>query len=82
MLKGAGSFWPPISTDNFYPNFLIMLNDGRVLALEYKGADRWSNDDSKEKHAIGELWAEKGGGDCLFIMPKGKDFDAIKGIIQ
>ena len=40
------------------------------MALD-PGADRWSNDDSREKRAIGELWVEKGGENCLFIMPKG-----------
>ena len=35
------------------------LKDGRYLVAEYKGADRWSNDDSKEKRRLGELWALK-----------------------
>lgn len=46
--------------------------------VEYKGADRWSNDDSKEKRRLGELWELKSGGKCLFVMPKGKDFGAIR----
>jgi len=82
LTKGHRSFWLPTSTDKFYPDFIIMLKDGRILVVEYKGADRWSNDDSKEKRAIGDLWAEKGGENCLFIMPKGKDLDAIKAAIQ
>jgi hypothetical protein len=53
------------------------LRDGRILVVEYKGEDRWSNDDSKEKRALGELWAERSGGWCLFAMPKGKDWNAI-----
>ena len=31
------------------------LTDGRMLVVEYKGADRYSNDDSREKRAIGEI---------------------------
>ena len=46
--------------------------------IEYKGADRWSNDDSKEKRLIGEVWEKRSGGRCLFVMPNGKDFEAIK----
>jgi type III restriction enzyme len=46
--------------------------------VEYKAAKDWSNDDSKEKRMIGELWAERSKGRCLFIMPKGKDFEAIR----
>jgi type III restriction enzyme len=58
------------------------LKDGRYLVVEYKGADRWSNDDSKEKRRLGELWALKSGGRCLFVMPKGKDWEAIKATVK
>lgn len=71
------SFWLQTSSDKFYPDFVAELEDGRILVVEYKGADRWSNDDSKEKRAVGELWAERSGGKCVFVMPKGPDFNAI-----
>src|SRR5690606_23600414 len=32
------SFWLPTSTDRFYPDFVAELTDGRILAVEYKGA--------------------------------------------
>lgn len=64
--------------DKFYPDFVCKLKDGRLLVVEYKGADRWSNDDSKEKRRLGELWELKSCGKCLFVMPKGKDFGAIR----
>lgn len=69
-------------TDKFYPDFVCMLNDGRYLVIEYKGEDRWSNDDSREKRALGELWEMRSGGTCLFIMPKGKDLEAIRAKIR
>jgi type III restriction enzyme len=72
------SFWLQTSSDRFYPDFVCLLNDGRYLVVEYKGADRWSNDDSLEKRIIGEVWDKRSGGNCLFIMPKGKDFEAIR----
>jgi type III restriction enzyme len=72
------SFWLPTSTDKFYPDFVVQLKDGRILVVEYKGADRWSDDDSKEKRLIGEVWEKRSSGRCLFIMPKGKDFNAIR----
>ena len=72
------SFWLPTSTDKFYPDFVVQLKDGRILVVEYKGADRWSDDDSKEKRLIGEVWEKRSRGRCLFIMPKGKDWKAIK----
>jgi type III restriction enzyme len=76
------SFWLQTSTDKFYPDFVCKLKDGRYLVVEYKGADRWSNDDSKEKRRLGELWALKSGGRCLFVMPKGKEWEAIKEIMK
>jgi len=72
------SFWLQTPTDKFYADFVCKLKDGRYLVVEYKGADRWSNDDSKEKRRLGELWALKSSGRCLFVMPKGKDWEAIK----
>jgi len=72
------SFWLPTSTDKFYPDFVVQLKDGRILVVEYKGADRWSDDDSKEKRLIGEVWEKRSSGRCLFIMPKGKDWKSIK----
>lgn len=62
------SFWLPTSTDRFYPDFVAQLNDGRILVAEYKGADRYSNDDSKEKRTIGEVWAAASKRKCLFAM--------------
>jgi type III restriction enzyme len=62
------SFWLPTATDRFYPDFVAELTDGRMLVVEYKGADRYSNDDSREKRAIGEVWASLSGGRCRFVM--------------
>ena len=62
------SFWLPTSTDRFYPDFVALLTDGRILVVEYKGADRYSNDDSREKRTIGEVWASASKGRCLFAM--------------
>jgi type III restriction enzyme len=76
--RGSRAFWLQTSTDKFYPDFVCRLRDGRYLVVEYKGADRWSNDDSKEKRAIGKLWEKRSDGTCLFVMPKGKDFGAIR----
>ena len=73
-----GSFWLQTSTDKFYPDFVAMLNDGRFLVVEYKGEGRWGNPDSEEKRALGELWADRSGGSCLFVMPQGKDLEAIR----
>lgn len=72
------SFWLQTSTDKFYPDFVGLLTDGRYLVVEYKGVHLWSADDASEKREIGELWEARSGGQCLFIMPKGPDFEAIR----
>jgi type III restriction enzyme len=71
------SFWLPTSSDRFYPDFVCELIDGRFLVVEYKGFDRWSDDDSKEKRNVGRVWEEKSDGQCLFVMPQGPDWNAI-----
>lgn len=76
------SFWLQTTTDRFYPDFVCLLNDGRFLVVEYKGADRWTDADSREKRTLGELWEQRSGGKCLFIMPKGKDFESIAAKIR
>jgi type III restriction enzyme len=58
------------------------LNDGRYLVVEYKGADRWSNEDSSQKRTIGHVWEKASGGLCLFVMPKGPDFTLIRAKID
>jgi len=55
------SFWLQTSTDKFYPDFVCKLKDGRYLVVEYKGADRWSNDDSKEAPPGRTLGAQERG---------------------
>ncbi len=72
------SFWLQTSTDRFYPDFVCKLNDGRYLVVEYKGEDRWSNDDSKEKRIIGEVWGKRSNGICSFVMPKGQDWGTVQ----
>lgn len=67
------SFWLQTSSDRFYPDFVCRLKDGRVGVVEYKNATDWSNDDNKEKRELGELWAQRSGGMCLFFMPRGPE---------
>ena len=76
------SFWLQTSTDRFYPDFVALLNDGRILVVELKGGHLWGSPDSEEKRKLSELWAERSGGSCLFIMPKGKDWSAIEALLQ
>ena len=36
-VRQPNSFWLQTSSDKFYPDFVALLNDGRVLVVEYKG---------------------------------------------
>ncbi|TRL35048.1 DEAD/DEAH box helicase [Rhizobium straminoryzae] len=76
------SFWLQTATDKFYPDFVALLKDGRHLVLEYKGKPYMTNDDSKEKRLVGELWADRSGGSCLFLMIEGKEFSRIDAAIR
>lgn len=75
LSRKATSFRLQTSTDWFYPDFICQLKDGRVLAVEYKGAHLWT--DAEEKRAVGAVWASRSAGRCLFVMPTEGDFSAI-----
>ena len=71
--RDKASFWLPLAHGKFYPDFICELEDGRMLVLEYKGDAYVTNDDSAEKRAIGNKWAEMSGGQCLFLMAVEQD---------
>ena len=52
----------------FSPDFAAQLEDGRLLAVEYKGAHLASGPETHEKRTIGELWERTSTGRCLFAM--------------
>jgi type III restriction enzyme len=61
----------------FYPDFVALLNDDRVLVVEYKGEDIRTADDAKEKLRIGELYEELSGGQALFRMVGVDDYEGV-----
>ncbi len=73
--RKPNSFWLQLPSRKFYPDFVVLLTDGRFLAVEYKGAHLI--EESKAKLAIGNLWAETSEGKCLFAMPTDRNFVAI-----
>ena len=77
----SASFSLPLAKANFYPDFVVELTDGRMLVVEYKGEGYKTSDDSREKKAIGELWAQKSGGKCLFLFAVAQD-DAGRNVFQ
>lgn len=65
-----GAYRLPTGTDYFYPDFIVELEDGRQLAIEYKGR---LDEDSAEKDNIGLKAEELSGGKLLFLMAVKRD---------
>jgi type III restriction enzyme len=74
--KSACSFFLQKATRRFYPDFICKLNDGSLLAVEYKGADRW--DAAREDRMIGGLWEAMSDGRCRFVMATDKSWEKIE----
>ena len=68
--RDPASFRLPLAGGNFYPDFVTQLNDGRFLAVEYRGQRRSTAkfDNTPEQRTIGALWQDNSAGRCLFIM--------------
>jgi type III restriction enzyme len=46
--------------------------------VEYKNSKDYDLPDNEEKRRLGALRVMRSGGKCLFVMPRGKDFGAIR----
>lgn len=75
LSKKSSSFRLQTSKDWFYPDFVCQLNDGRILVVEFKGEHLWH--EAEEKRLVGAVWESRSNGQCLFVMPKGSDLQAI-----
>lgn len=75
------SFFLQKADGRFYPDFLCQLPDvagqpGPILAVEYKGADRWNG--AENDRLIGGLWANLSEGRCRFVMVTDRRWDWIE----
>jgi superfamily II DNA or RNA helicase len=52
----------------FYPDFVAVTKKGVIIALEWKGGDRVSNEDTAYKVEVGELWEKLGKGKQRFFL--------------
>lgn len=80
--RKPGAFSLPTSKHRFYPDFLVRMEDGRILVVEYKGADRYDQPEQAEKRRIGELWARRAGHRYRFVMPKARDWGMIRAALD
>ncbi|MEW5967145.1 MAG: restriction endonuclease subunit R [Pseudomonadota bacterium] len=79
--REGSSFFLQKADGRFYPDFLCQLpgpgeSPGPILAVEYKGADRWTA--AEDDRLIGGLWANLSNGRCRFVMVKDKRWDWIE----
>lgn len=80
MVRRAGcSFFLQKADGQFFPDFLCQLPDGVILAVEYKGADRWQA--AEDDRLIGGLWAELSGDRCRFVMVKDKNWEMVEAVL-
>ena len=71
--RKPGSFSLPTSSDRFYPDFLIRMENGGIIAAEYKGSHIADGKDSDEKKRMGELWERRSNGRCAFAWVEKSD---------
>jgi type III restriction enzyme len=74
--KPEASFWLQTEAGKFYPDFVAELSDGRIAVVEYKGADRISNDDTKRKLHVGSLWEARSDGRGVFLLVGADDYQS------
>jgi len=74
--REGSSFFLQKANGRFYPDFLCKLPGDVMLAVEYKGADRWT--DAEDDRVIGGLWAGLSAGRCRFVMVKDRQWDSIE----
>lgn len=75
--RKPASFSLQTSSDRFYPDFLIGLENGGIVAAEYKGGHLADSEESREKKRIGELW-ERRSRNCTFAWVERRDWTPIQ----
>lgn len=78
--RGNGSFFLQKANGRFYPDFVCALNDGKILVVEYKGAQGWT--DAQDDRDIGNLWAELSDGTCRFVMVRNRQWQQIEDALR
>jgi type III restriction enzyme len=60
--ESQGGFWLPKSPGKYFPDFLVELQNGVILLVEYKMGKMASDPEEQHKRAVGELWQARSGG--------------------
>jgi type III restriction enzyme len=76
--ESAGGFSLPLSPGRFFPDFIAEFVDGRLAIIEYKGKHLAPLADELHKKEVGELWAGRSEGDCVFIWVVDRDWATLE----
>lgn len=78
--REGSSFFLQKADGRFYPDFLCQLPNGAILAVEYKGGDRWQS--AEDDRMIGNLWASLSSDRCRFVMTTERRWELIDGFLD
>ena len=76
--ESAGGFSLPLSPGRFFPDFIVELMDDRVAIIEYKGKQRDPLVEELHKKDVGELWAARSAGECVFAWVVDRDWATLE----
>jgi len=68
--------------NKFYPDFVAYTKNGNIIALEWKGEDRVSNEDTGYKVEIANQWGELGKGKLHFFLVHNKNIEKVLGDLK
>jgi type III restriction enzyme len=74
--KPGCGFFMQKATGRFWPDFVCVLPDGKILIVEYKGGQGWT--DAQDDRDIGLLWAELSDGRCRFVMVRNRQWEQLE----
>jgi superfamily II DNA or RNA helicase len=64
----------------FYPDFILKLNSGIYIIVEYKGEDRLTNDDTAYKAELGAVWEKLSRPNHFYLVGKATIDEMLKQI--
>lgn len=76
--ESAGGFSLPLSPGRFFPDFIAELFDGRHALIEYKGRHLAELRAEQHKKSVGDLWAARSAGTCVFVWVVDQDWASVE----
>jgi len=77
--KPGCAFFLQKATGRFWPDFVCALPGGKILVVEYKGGQGWT--DAQDDRDIGGLWAELSDGKCRFVMVRNRQWEQVEEVL-